>query len=136
MNTDEHRNSDPLTHLVIGTFFEVHKELGYGFLESVYRRALVLALVDRGLWVEAESPIPVLFKGRPVGDYRADLLVDKRLIVEVKAGEGLVAAHRAQLLNYLRATSVEIGLLVNFGEKLTFEPFIFTNDRKQTASRR
>jgi GxxExxY protein len=135
MNTEEHGIRDPLTHLVIGTFFEVHKELGYGFLESVYRRALVLALVDRGLWVEAEAPIPVLFRERPVGDYRADLLVERRLIVEVKAGESLAPSHRAQLLNYLRATAVEVGLLVNFGAKLSFERFLFTNDRKKSMAR-
>lgn len=136
MNADEHRNRDPLTHLVIGAFFEVYKELGYGFLESVYRRALVLALVDLGLWIEAEAPIPVLFRERPVGDYRADLLVERQLIVEVKAGEGIAPAHRGQLLNYLRATPVEVGLLVNFGAKLTFERFIFANERKQSPSRR
>ena len=136
MNTEEHRNRDPLTHSVIGAFFEVYRELGFGFLEAVYRRAMVLALIDRGLWVEAEARIPVEFRGHLVGDYRADLLVDQRLIVEVKAGEGLVAAHRAQLLHYLRATPVEIGLLVNFGERLTFERFILTNDRKRSSSQR
>lgn len=136
MNADEHRNRDPLTHSVIGAFFEVFQELGFGFLEAVYRRAMVLALVDRGLWVEAEAHIPVLFRERPVGDYRADLLVEHRLIVEVKAGESLAPAHRAQLLNYLRATPIEVGLLVNFGARLTFERFIFANDRKKSPSRR
>lgn len=136
INTDEHRNRDPLTHQVIGTFYEVHTELGFGFLESVYRRALVVALLDQGLSVEPETAIPVLFRGQSVGDYRADLLVEGRLIIEIKAGVGLVPAHRAQLLNYLRATSMEVGLLVNFGEKLTFERFIFTNDRKRRASLR
>ena len=134
MNADEHRDRDPLTHDVIGAFFEVYQELGYGFLESVYRRALVLALVDRGLWVEAEAHIPVLFRKCPVGDYRADLVVEHRLIVEVKAGEGIVPAHRAHLLNLLRATAVEVGLLVNFGANLSFERMLFTNDRKRSKT--
>jgi GxxExxY protein len=86
--------------------------------------------------VETEAGILVSFKGRLVGEYRADLLVDRRVIVEVKAGECLSPAHRAQLLNYLRSTSVEIGLLVNFGEKLTFERLIFSNDRKKRTSPR
>ncbi|MHB1313587.1 MAG: GxxExxY protein [Gemmatimonadaceae bacterium] len=133
MNAEEHRTRDPLTHDAIGAVFEVYQELGFGFLEAVYRRALVIAIADRGHPVETEVCIPVHFRRRPVGDYRADLIVDRRLIVEVKAGEALGSAHRAQLLNYLRATSVEVGLLVNFGYRLTFERLIFTNDRKTGA---
>jgi len=136
MNADERRDRDPLTQSVIGAFYEVSSELGYGFLEAVYRRALVIALVDRGHGVCTESSIPVSFRGQPVGDYRADLLVDGRLLVEVKVGAGLAAAHRAQLLNYLRATDVEVGLLVNFGPRLTFERLVFANDRKGIPRRR
>ena len=131
MNTDEHRNRDPLTYRVIGAVFDVRRELGFGFLEAVYRRAMVHALIDRGLWVEAEARVPVHFQRHLVGDYRADLLVEHRLIVEVKAVESLVSAHRAQLLNYLRATTIEVGLLVNFGAKFSFERLLFTNDRKR-----
>jgi len=116
MKAEERRNRDPLTQSVIGAFYEVSSELGYGFLEAVYRRALVIALLDRGHRACAESAIPVTFRGQPVGDYRADILVDGCLLVEVKVGAGLVAAHRAQMLNYLRATDVEVGLLVNFGQ--------------------
>ncbi|MEK6612773.1 MAG: GxxExxY protein [Gemmatimonadota bacterium] len=135
MNADERRIPDPLTQSVIGAFYEVYSELGFGFLEAVYRRALEVALVDRGHRVAAESPIAVCFRGWSVGDYRADLLVDGRLLVEVKAGGGLVSGHRAQLLNYLRATTVEVGLLVNFGPKLDFERLVFANERKRTGSR-
>ena len=135
MNAEERRLPDPLAHSVIGAFYEVHSELGFGFLEAVYRRALAVSLVERGHRVAAESAIPVFFRGCTVGDYRADLLVDERLLVEVKAGGGLVPAHRAQLLNYLRATTVEVGLLVNFGPKLAFERLVFANARKRTPTR-
>ena len=131
MNTEMHRNRDPLTHQVIGAFFEVYRELGVGFLEAVYCRALAISLADKGLVVESEARIPVFFKGEPVGDYRADLLVEGRLIVEVKAVDAMAAVHRAQLLNYLRATTIEVGLLVNFGAKFSFERLLFTNDRKR-----
>lgn len=133
MNTEEDGRDDPLTCKVIGSLFAVYRELGFGFLEAVYQRAVAVSLADQGLAVESEARIPVSFKDRPVGDFRADLLVERRLIVEVKAGDGLVPAHRAQLLNYLRATSMEVGLLVNFGPKLTFERFVFSNARKHGA---
>jgi GxxExxY protein len=135
MNAEVIGHGDPLTYQVIGSLFEVYRELGFGFLEAVYQRAVALSLADQGLAVVSEARIPVSFRGRPVGDYRADLLVEGRLIVEIKAGEGIAPAHRVQLLNYLRATPVEKGLLVNFGQKLTFERFIFTNDRKQVVLR-
>lgn len=131
MNTEEHRNRDPLTRQVIGAFYDVYRELGIGFLEAVYCCALVITLTEKGLAVEPEPRIPVFFKGKTVGDYRADLLIERRLIVEVKAVEALGSAHRAQLLNYLRATTVEVGLLVNFGAKFSFERLLFTNDRKR-----
>ena len=131
MNTDEHGTRDPLSRQVIGAFYEVYRELGIGFLEVVYCRALLITLADKGLVVEGEALIPVFFKGQPVGDYRADLLVERRLIIEVKAVETLASVHRAQLLNYLRATTIEVGLLVNFGAKLSFERLLFTNDRKR-----
>jgi GxxExxY protein len=135
MNADERRVRDPLTEKVIGGFYEVYGELGHGFLEAVYRRALAACLEDKGLSVEPESSIAVSFRGRIVGEYRADLLVESRLIVEVKAGAAIVLGHRAQLLNYLRATPMEVGLLVNFGEKLSFERFAYANGRKRVAFR-
>ena len=135
MKAEQYGQGDPLSYKVIGSFFEVYRELGFGFLEAVYQRAVALSLADQGLSVEGEARIPVSFKDRLVGDYRADLLVERRLIVEVKAGDGIVSAHRVQLLNYLRATPVEVGLLVNFGQKLTFERFLFTNDRKRGTPR-
>lgn len=102
-----------ITREIIGAFFDVYNELGYGFAEGVYQRAMPIALAARGVGVgvEREVPLRVLFRGEPVGDYRADLLVEQRVIVEVKAVERLVAAHDAQLLNYLRATGLQLGLL-------------------------
>ncbi|HEY5492441.1 MAG TPA: GxxExxY protein [Gemmatimonadaceae bacterium] len=131
MNTEEHGHRDPLSRQVIGAFYEVYRELGIGFLEAVYCRALAITLSEKGLVVESEARIPVFFKGEAVGDYRADLLVERRLLVEVKAVDSPASVHRAQLLNYLRATTVEVGLLVNFGAKFTFERLLFTNDRKR-----
>ena len=104
-----------LTQQIIGAAFEVHRELGPGFLEKVYETALVRELSARGLPVAAQAEIGVRYKGDPVGVYYADLLVDKRVICEIKAVTRLAPEHEAQLLHYLKATGVEVGLLLNFG---------------------
>ncbi len=122
---------DPITYRVIGAFFGVYRELGWGFLESVYRRALMAALADAGATVRAEVVLPVKFRGRVVGKFRADLIVDDQVIVEVKAVESLGPAHRAQVINYLKATTIERGLLLNFGPKPQFERLVLTNRLKQ-----
>lgn len=119
-----------LTEKIIGVFFDVYNELGPGFLESVYEASVEIALDDAGLRVERQVPIPVWFRGRNVGDFRADLLVDGSVILELKAARTLESAHEAQLLNYLRATSIEVGLLLNFGPKPEFKRFVFDNARK------
>src|SRR5690606_1744299 len=106
-----------LTERVIGTFYAVYNELGPGFLESVYVNALVIALGEAGLKVETEVPLAVLFRNHVVGQFRADLLVDDKLIVEVKAAQQLAKAHEVQLVNYLRATGIQVGLLLNFGPR-------------------
>ncbi len=121
---------DPITYRVIGAFFGVYRTLGWGFLESVYQRAMIVALTDAGARAMPEVDLPVYFRGRVVGRYRADLIVDDAVIVEIKAVETLSGAHRAQLLNYLKATSIERGLLLNFGPKPQFERWLLTNDRK------
>lgn len=107
-----------VTEAVIGRAFDVHHELGSGFLETVYEAALALALADAGMHVVRQAAVDVRFRGRVVGEYRADLLVEQKVIVEVKAGSGLLAIHEAQLLNYLKATGVEVGLLINFGKSV------------------
>lgn len=120
-----------LTQTVIGVFFEVYNELGHGFLESVYQKAFELALKTKGLRVCRKIEVPVWFRGEKVGDFEADVLVENRLLLELKAVRCLDAAHEAQLLNYLRATEVEVGLLFNFGVKPQFKRFVFENSRKQ-----
>ncbi len=106
-----------LTEKIIGAAFEVHRELGAGFLEKVYETALLRELGQRGVSASSQSEIPVHYKGQPVGVYYADLLVSNSVICEIKACEGLSSSHEAQLLHYLKATGIKIGLLLNFGSK-------------------
>jgi GxxExxY protein len=105
----------PLTEKIIGAAFEVHRQLGSGFLEKVYENAMVRELVDRGLRVATQHPIPVSYKGYLVGSYFADILVENVVICEIKAIETLVPIHETQLLHYLKATGIPVGLLLNFG---------------------
>jgi GxxExxY protein len=119
-----------ITEKIIGVFYEVYNELGHGFLESVYEQSMAIALSEAGLQVVQQAPIAVHFRGRMVGDFRADLLVNNQVIVELKAARAIESAHEAQLMNYLRATKIEVGLLINFGPKPEFKRFIYDNDRK------
>src|SRR3989440_11839052 len=131
MNTDEHRfKHKEITDQIIRVFFEVYNELGHGFLESVYERSLEIALNSLGLRVFRQIEIPVWFRGKPVGDFTADMLVEDRVLLELKAARALDSSHQAQLLNYLRATEIEVGLLLNFGLKPEFKRLIFDNPRK------
>ena len=107
------------------------KALGYGFLERVYQNALYLELLSRGFKCEAQRQIKVYFKGKEVGLYYADIVVNDCIILELKANECLCPEHEAQLLNYLKSTDIEIGLLLNFGEHPQVRRKIFTNDRKE-----
>ena len=104
-----------LTYQIIGAAFEVYKLLGYGFLEKVYENALIRELQLRGLHATDQYPIKVIYKDAEVGDYYADILVENKVIIEVKTGEAFNPAHEAQLLNYLKATGIKVGLLINFG---------------------
>ena len=104
-----------LTKTILEACFEVSNELGSGFLESVYQKALEIALQQKGLTIQTQVPIDVIFRGETVGHFVADLLVEKRVIVEIKAITALTAAHKAQVINYLKATGIQVGLLVNFG---------------------
>jgi GxxExxY protein len=106
-----------LTQDIIGAAYEVYRELGYGFLEKVYAAALKKELEGRGREAVSEAQIEVHYKGESVGVYFADVLVDKRVICEVKAAQKLAPEHEAQLLNYLKATGIKVGLLLNFGPK-------------------
>ena len=120
-----------LTGQIIKAFYNVYNELGYGFLEKVYENALALELESMGLRVGRQRPIRVHYLGREVGDYYADLIVEGLVIIELKCAEAMCEAHEAQLLNYLKATDVEVGLLLNFGPKPAFRRKIFTNDKKR-----
>ena len=120
-----------VTDTIIGVFYDVCNELGYGFLESTYGEAMVIALEQSGLRAVREVPVPVWFRGKKVGQYFADMVVDNTVLLELKAARSLESAHEAQLLHYLRATEIEVGLLVNFGLRPQFRRLLFDNDRKK-----
>ena len=120
-----------ITEKILHAFFKiVYPQLGYGFLEKVYENAMIIALTALGLKVQQQVKIAVYFQGQVIGEYFADLLVENVVIVELKAVSRLLLEHEAQLLNYLRATPYEVGLLLNFGPKPTFVRKAFDNDRK------
>lgn len=121
---------EELTNAIIKTFYEVYNELGYGFLEKVYQNSLYLELKNKGYKVEAQKKILVYYKGIEVGEYYADLLVEDTVILELKAAECIVKDFENQILNYLRGTECEVGLLLNFGKKPEFKRKIFENHRK------
>jgi len=104
-----------ITQVVIGCAFEVMKELGAGFLESVYEKALLLVLRQKELSAVAQHPIKVKFRGETVGEFFADLLVENKVVVELKSVKAIAPEHQAQVINYLNATGIEVGLLINFG---------------------
>jgi GxxExxY protein len=118
------------TDRIINAFYNVYNTLGYGFLERVYENAMLIELLDRGLTVEQQLPLKVLYRDHVVGSFFADLVVDHKVVVELKAMETIQQSHLTQLQNYLRATQIEVGLLLNFGRKPEVKRRIFTNDRK------
>jgi len=122
-----------LTEQIIAVFYEVYNELGYGFLESVYEEAMYRALSSHGLGVVRQSPVPVWFRGELIGDFRADLVVADSVLIELKAARAFEPAHEAQLLNYLRATPIEVGLLLNFGPRPQIRRLAFSNERKKIS---
>ena len=130
MNAEKVLKHQELTARIIRVFFQVYNELGFGFLESVYAEAMASACREAGLAVEREMPLEVRFRGRIVGQFRADLVVGGAVLVETKACPSLHPAHNAQVLNYLRATVLEIGLLLNFGPRPGIKRLAFDNCRK------
>ena len=119
-----------ITDGILKAYYNVYNELGFGFLEKVYQNAMYLELKSLGYKVEAQKQIKVYFKNQLVGEYYADLLIDDMVIVELKAIELLMNVHTAQIMNYLKATSIEVGMLLNFGEEPEFKRLIYTNNRK------
>jgi len=118
------------TEKIIKCFYETYNTLGYGFLEKVYENALLKELAANGFHCESQKKITVNYKGDRVGEYFADILIDNEIILELKAAESLCKEHEYQLINYLKATNIELGLLLNFGEKPEIRRKIFTNNRK------
>ena len=113
-----------LTRAIIGCAFQVSNELGAGFLESVYAQAMLVALKEDGITAVSQKPIEVTFRGHTVGTFFADLLVENKVIVELKATKAIAPEHQAQIINYLKATGIEVGLLLNFGNpKLEYRRF-------------
>jgi GxxExxY protein len=129
-NEHERKHWD-LCHQIVGVFYSVYNELGYGFLEAVYEEALCIGLAEAGLDVARQVATPIWFHGRTIGEYKADIVVNKQVLLELKAARVLDSSHEAQILNYLRATDIEVGLLLNFGSKPHFKRFIFENNKKE-----
>jgi GxxExxY protein len=120
-----------LSKEIIGIYYHVYNELGYGFLEKVYQNAFAIELLSRGYQIEKHKKINVFYKNEIVGEYIPDIVVDSKLIIELKCVEFLVEAHECQLINYLRATECEVGLILNFGKDPQFIRKIFTNNLKK-----
>ncbi|HYL14055.1 MAG TPA: GxxExxY protein [Terriglobales bacterium] len=120
-----------LTEKIISVFYSVYNDLGYGFLESVYEECMAIALRDAGLTVDRQVQLPVWFRGHKVGDFRADILVQHSVLIELKSARVLELCHEAQLLHYLKSTEIEVGLLLNFGIRPQFRRLLFDNDRKK-----
>ena len=116
-----------ITNKIIKAYYNVYNNLGYGFLEKVYERALYIELISLGLNCERQKPIDVYYKNNKVGSYFADIVVENTVIIELKAAEAIIEEHEFQLLNYLKATEMEVGLLLNFGKIPEFKRKVFTN---------
>lgn len=116
-----------LTDKIIKAYYQVYNTLGYGFLEKVYENSMFIELKKMGLYVKKQQNITVFYENEEVGDYFADLIVDEKVIVELKAAEGLCEEHECQLINYLRATEIEVGLLLNFGKKPELRRKVFSS---------
>jgi GxxExxY protein len=125
----DYMHSD-LTDKIINAFYKVYNQLGYGFLEKVYENALAIELRKRGHEIAQQVSIDVYYEGAVVGEYKADLLVDKLVLCELKAARTLMQEHEAQLLNYLKATPYEVGLLLNYGIKPQVKRRAMSNQNK------
>ncbi|MFA8436429.1 MAG: GxxExxY protein [Marinifilaceae bacterium] len=120
-----------LTQRIIQAFYTVYNNLGYGFLEKVYENALLLELKSMGFLCEKQKPVKVLYKNQLVGEYYADIIVNNMVILELKAVKELCPEHENQLINYLKATKIEVGLLLNFGPKPQFKRKVYSNELKR-----
>ncbi len=123
-----------ITRPILGAFYSVYSEVGYGFLEAVYANCLSLVLEEAGLTVGHQVPYRIMFRGCCVGTYRADLVVESRVVVEVKAGASIIPHHLLQLRNYLSAANLEVGLLLNFGPKPEFRRVVWTRNHPPSSA--
>lgn len=119
-----------ITEAIIKCYYKVYNKLGYGFLEKVYERAMLIELQAAGFKCLLQCPIDVYYESSKVGYYLADIIVDGKVIIEIKAAENLLEAHETQLTNYLKATEIEVGLLLNFGKKPAFKRRVFSAEYK------
>ena len=126
-DTLENYKHSETTELIIKCFYNVYNQMGYGFLEKVYENAMFYELKNLGLFVEKQKRINVYYKQQQVGDYYADLIVSESVIIEIKAAESLCEEHEFQLINYLKATEIEVGILLNFGKKPQIKRKVFSN---------
>jgi GxxExxY protein len=115
-----------LTSKIIACAYKIHNTLGFGFLETVYQNALLIELIKAGLKAEKEKKIQVYYDTQLVGDYMADIIVENKVILELKSVKDLHPAHEAQIINYLKATGIEVGLLINFGERVEIKRKVYT----------
>ena len=130
ISQDSNFKHSEITGLILKAFFNVYNSLGYGFLEKIYERSMMIELKKQGLSCENQKQIKVYYDGFEVGEYYADILVEDCVIVELKAAETIIPEHEAQLINYLKSTEMEVGLLLNFGKKAQYQRKAFSNDRK------
>jgi GxxExxY protein len=124
-----------ITGRIIKEAYYVHNYLGFGFVESIYEKSLVIRLEKAGFFVVTQQPIKVYFEGTLVGDFKADLVVNDCVIVELKAVEEIHPKHEVQFVNYLRATEIEVGLVINFGEEIKCKRKVFSDSRKISENR-
>jgi len=127
---------DEITSEIIRVFYDVYNELGNGFLESIYQEAMRIALTEIGMQIQTEMPVPVTFRKQIIGTYRADLVANGKVLIELKAAAALDQSHEKQVLHYLRSTPLEVGLLLNFGPKPQVRRFVLDNSKKQIGEHR
>jgi len=122
-----------LTKKTIGIFYDVYNELGHGFIESIYHKAFLIALEEAEIETETKVDLQVTFRGQQIGSFEADLIVEKSVMLELKATRALTRTNEVHLRNYLRATTIEVGLLLNFGQEPQFKRMVFGNERKRNS---
>lgn len=128
---DDNFKHTALTNKIIRCFYTVYNQLGFGFLEKVYEKSLLIELRKEGLTATRQTQLKVFYNQVEVGDYFADIIVENEVIIEVKTAEGLIEIHEAQLINYLKATNIEVGLLLNFGKTPQVRRKVFSNKYKK-----